>query len=147
MPPKGQPQPTAAERQQIAEWIGRGLEVARLRPAPKMARPAAHRSAVSEHPPRVVAYRQRSDGRASSGRRVQRWIPEQRDTLQLSPLLMEAYFDIAEKALDHAIVDPDRSRRFRTSVSIWARESIPRRCPKSSYSEPEVSCWKTRTFW
>ena len=29
-----------------------------------------------------------------------------RDTLQLSPLLMEAYFEIAEKALDHAIVDP-----------------------------------------
>ena len=31
-----------------------------------------------------------------------------RDTLQLSPLLMEAYFEIAEKALDRAIVDPDR---------------------------------------
>ena len=35
MPPKGQPQPTSADRQQMVEWIARALEVARLRPAPK----------------------------------------------------------------------------------------------------------------
>src|SRR4051812_20635585 len=31
MPPRGQPQPDSAERQHVTEWIGHGLEVARLR--------------------------------------------------------------------------------------------------------------------
>ena len=35
MPPKGQPQPTASDRQQMEEWITHSLDVARLRPAPK----------------------------------------------------------------------------------------------------------------
>src|SRR5262245_64492145 len=35
MPPKGQPQPTTADRQQMVDWITRALEVARLRPTPK----------------------------------------------------------------------------------------------------------------
>jgi hypothetical protein len=107
MPPKGQPQPTVADRQQMAEWIGRGLEVARLRPAPKNGlvrrlTVAQYRNTLRELllidndltavlPPDAVS----KDGFLNN-----------RDTLQLSPLLMEAYFEIAEKALDHAIVDP-----------------------------------------
>ena len=35
MPPKGQPQPTSAERQPIVDWINKNLEIARLRPSPK----------------------------------------------------------------------------------------------------------------
>ena len=35
MPPKGLPQPTAAEREQMVAWITGALETARLRPAPK----------------------------------------------------------------------------------------------------------------
>src|SRR5262245_8355786 len=35
MPPKGQPQPTSAERKEMVAWIKRALEVARSRPAPK----------------------------------------------------------------------------------------------------------------
>src|SRR5690606_12304825 len=35
MPPKGEPQPTSAESQRVSQWIARGLEVARLRPAQK----------------------------------------------------------------------------------------------------------------
>src|SRR5690349_7954779 len=35
MPPKGLPQPTPAERDEVVAWITRGLEFARLRPAPK----------------------------------------------------------------------------------------------------------------
>jgi cytochrome c551/c552 len=107
MPPKGQPQPTSAERQQVADWIARGLEVARLRPSPKNG--LVRRLTVSQYrntlrelllldddltqglPPDAVS----KDGFLNN-----------KDTLQLSPLLMEAYFDIAEKALDRAIVDP-----------------------------------------
>src|SRR5215475_13115407 len=35
MPPKGMPQPSAADRQRMVDWIGNALEIARLRPAPK----------------------------------------------------------------------------------------------------------------
>ena len=35
MPPKGMKQPTAEERKPVLEWIGKKLEVARLRPTPK----------------------------------------------------------------------------------------------------------------
>ncbi|HUS04837.1 MAG TPA: DUF1592 domain-containing protein [Bryobacteraceae bacterium] len=107
MPPKGQEQPGSADRQQISEWIGRGLEMARLRPAPKNGQ--VLRLTVSQYrntlrelllvdddltaalPPDAVS----KDGFLNN-----------RDTQQLSPLLMEAYFEIAEKALDRAIVDP-----------------------------------------
>ena len=35
MPPKGLPQPPAAERQRLVEWITQALDVARSRPSPK----------------------------------------------------------------------------------------------------------------
>src|SRR5215813_5896550 len=35
MPPKGMPQPSASDREQVVAWITQALEVARLRPAPK----------------------------------------------------------------------------------------------------------------
>src|SRR5262245_25557479 len=35
MPPKGQPQPASAERQQVIDWIARAVEFARLRPTPQ----------------------------------------------------------------------------------------------------------------
>jgi len=107
MPPKGQPQPTSAERQQMVEWITRALEVARSRPTPKNG--LVRRLTVSQYrntlrtlllldddltdalPPDAVS----RDGFVNNT-----------ETLQLSPLLMEAYFEIAEKALDRSIVDP-----------------------------------------
>ncbi|HYZ84174.1 MAG TPA: LamG-like jellyroll fold domain-containing protein, partial [Bryobacteraceae bacterium] len=107
MPPKGLPQPTAESRKQVSEWIARGLEMARLRPAPKNGlvrrlTVAQYRNTLRELlrldddltaalPPDAVS----KDGFVNN-----------KDTLQLSPLLMEAYFDIAEKALNRAIVDP-----------------------------------------
>ncbi|MBC7924284.1 MAG: DUF1592 domain-containing protein, partial [Bryobacteraceae bacterium] len=107
MPPKGHPQPTAVERQRISEWIGRGLEVARLRPAPKNGQVlrltvAQYRNTLRELlllddeltsalPPDAVS----KEGFLNN-----------KDTQQLSPLLLEAFFEIAEKALDRAIVDP-----------------------------------------
>lgn len=108
MPPKGAPQPADADRKQVTDWIARGLEMARLRPAPKNGlvrrlTVAQYRNTLRELllldddftsvlPPDAVS----KDGFLNN-----------RDTLQLSPLLMEAYFEIAEKALDRAIVDPD----------------------------------------
>ena len=107
MPPKGLPQPTADDRAKVAEWISNALEMARLRPSPKNG--LVRRLTVSQYrntlkdlllldedltgglPPDAVS----KDGFVNN-----------KDTLQLSPLLTEAYFEIAEKALDTAIVDP-----------------------------------------
>jgi len=107
MPPKGLPQPTAEDRARVSDWISHSLEVARLRPAPKNG--LVRRLTVSQYrntlrdllgldedltgglPPDAVS----KDGFVNN-----------RDTLQISPLLTEAYFEIAEKALDAAIVDP-----------------------------------------
>ncbi len=107
MPPKGQPQPTAAERQQMVEWITRALEVARLRPTPKNGlvrrlTVAQYRNTLRELlrldddlteilPPDAIS----KDGFVNN-----------KETLQLSPLLLEAYFEIAEEALKRAVVDP-----------------------------------------
>jgi len=108
MPPKGLPQPTAAEREQVASWIGHGLEMARLRPAPKNGQllrltVSQYRNTLRELllldddftsvlPPDAVS----KDGFLNN-----------RDTQQVSPLQMEAYFEIAEKMLDRAIVNPE----------------------------------------
>jgi hypothetical protein len=107
MPPKGLPQPTLADRQHVVEWITSGLEVARLRPAPKNG--LVRRLTISQYrntlrelllldddlttglPPDAVS----KDGFLNN-----------KDTLQLSPLLTEAYFEIAEAALNRCIVDP-----------------------------------------
>jgi mono/diheme cytochrome c family protein len=106
MPPKGMPQPSAADREKVVGWVKSALEVARLRPSPLNG--GARRLTVSQYkntlrellqlednlteilPPDAVS----SDGFVNN-----------KDTLQLSPLLLESYLEIAETALNRAIVD------------------------------------------
>ena len=108
MPPKGAPQPTGADRQGMVEWITQALHAARSRPVPKNG--IVRRLTVSQYrntlrelllldadltgalPPDAVS----KDGFVNNA-----------ETLELSPLLMEAYFEIAEEALGRAIVNPD----------------------------------------
>ena len=107
MPPKGQPQPTEAERKQVSEWIGKSLEAARLRPAPKNG--LVRRLTVSQYKNTLRELLQLDDDVAEA-------LPpdavskdgflNNKDTLQLSPLQLEAYLDIAATALNRAIVDP-----------------------------------------
>ncbi len=107
MPPKAMPQPTSVERERVVAWIDQALEAARLRPAPKNG--LVRRLTVPQYrntlrelllleddlttglPPDAVS----KDGFVNN-----------KDTLQLSPLLTEAYFEIAEEALNLSIVDP-----------------------------------------
>ncbi len=107
MPPKGMPQPSAAEREATIAWITQAIEIARLRPAPKNGlvrrlTVAQYRNTLRELlnleddlteivPPDAVS----ADGFVNN-----------KDTLQLSPLLLETYLEIAEKALNRSIVDP-----------------------------------------
>ena len=107
MPPKGQPQPSASARQDTIAWIDQALQIARMRPAPKNGSVrrltvAQYRNTLKELlqldddlteilPPEAVS----KDGFLNN-----------KETLQLSPLLLEAYLEIAEEALGRAIVDP-----------------------------------------
>jgi len=107
MPPKGTPQPSPQERDAMLDWIAKNLDVAKLRPAPKNGNirrltVAQYRNTIREllgidHD---LASILPADGVSKDG------FLNNASTLQLSPLLMEAYFEIAQKALDHAIVDP-----------------------------------------
>ncbi len=107
MPPKGLPQPPPAERERMVAWITHALEAARSRPTPKNG--LVRRLTISQYrntlrelllldddltealPPDAIS----KDGFVNN-----------KETLQLSPLLVEAYFEVAEEALNRAIVDP-----------------------------------------
>lgn len=106
MPPEDEPQPTAEERKSLTNWITRSIVAARSRPTPKNG--SVRRLTVSQYkntlrdllgleedlakalPPDGIS----KDGFANNGQ-----------TMVLSPLQVEAYFDIAEKALDLCLVD------------------------------------------
>ncbi len=108
MPPPALPQPASADRSMMAEWITQALHIARTRPTPKNGivrrlTVAQYRNTLRELlslgddltdalPPDAVS----KDGFVNNA-----------ETLQTSPLLMEAYFEVAEEALSRSIVDPD----------------------------------------
>jgi len=107
MPPADEPQPSDVERQRVTDWISQGLQSAKTRPTPKNG--GARRLTVAQYrntlrellllddeladvlPPDAIS----KDGFVNN-----------QETLALSPLLVEAYFDIADKALSRCIVNP-----------------------------------------
>ena len=106
MPPEDEPQPTAEQRRIFSEWIRTGMTAAKNRDPQKNG--SVRRLTVAQYrntlrellgieddltavlPPDAVS----KDGFLNN-----------EQTMLLSPLLLEAYFDIAEKALDRCIVD------------------------------------------
>jgi hypothetical protein len=107
MPPKGLPQPSPAERDRMVAWVTKALEVARMRPAPKNG--MVRRLTVSQYKNTLrelflldddIAATLPPDAVSKDG------FLNNKDTLQLSPLLTESYFEIAETALNRAIVNP-----------------------------------------
>ena len=106
MPPEDEPQPTAEQRAAIVKWLEDGIVVAHSRVVPKNG--SVRRLTVTQYrntlrellglednltdvlPPDSVS----KDGFVNNG-----------ESMLLSPLLLEGYFDIAEKALDLSIVD------------------------------------------
>ena len=107
MPPEHSKQPTAGDRKRAVEWVEGALKVARSRPGPKHGSirrltVAQYRNTLRELllleddladvlPPDAVS----RDGFANN-----------QETLQLSPLLLEAYFDIADRALGQCLMNP-----------------------------------------
>lgn len=124
MPPEDEPQPTAKERRVLGEWIRGSLNAARSRISEKNG--SIRRLTVAQYrntlrdllglednltdvlPPDSVS----KDGFLNNGQ-----------TMQLSPLLIESYFDIAEKALDRCIVD-EKSKPVIQNFRMDLGESI-----------------------
>lgn len=130
MPPEEEPQPTDSERERMAEWIQGALEIARSRPTPKNG--SVRRLTVAQYrntlrelllleddladalPPDAVS----RDGFSNN-----------QETLQLSPLLLEAYLELAEAALNRSMIDP-KSRPIIQNFRVDLGKSInPQPCP------------------
>ncbi len=108
MPPKGMPQPAPAAREELGHWVEKALDIARSRPAPKNG--LVRRLTVSQYRNTLRELLKLEDDltEALPPDAVSRdGFVNNKDTLQLSPLLMEAYLEMAEEALSRAIVEPD----------------------------------------
>jgi len=109
MPPKGMPQPTQTERDGVVDWITDGLEFARVRPVPRNG--MVRRLTVAQYR-NTLKELLKIDDDVTAGLPPDAVSKEgflnNKDQLNLSPLLTEAYFEIAQDALNRAIVDPQK---------------------------------------
>lgn len=130
MPPEGEVQPTAERRQRICDWIDDGLVVARHRKRDKNG--SVRRLTVAQYqntlrqllgikedytsllPPDAVS----KDG----------FLNNEQEMI-LSPLLIEAYFDVATKALDTCVVDPAKQPTIQRLAMEFGKSINPTPCP------------------
>lgn len=107
MPPEDAKQPTAEERKRAVAWMEEAMKVALLRPTPKNG--SVRRLTVAQYRNTLRELLQLEDNVAEvlPPDAVSRdGFVNNQETLQLSPLLLEAYFDIADTALSRCLVDP-----------------------------------------
>lgn len=130
MPPEDEPQPSAVQRQRMIGWIGQALHEAQSRPQPKNG--LVRRLTVSQYRNTLRELLKLEDDfsdRLPPDAVSRDGFVNNKDTLQLSPLLLEAYFEIAEAALDRAIVDSAAKPTIQ-NVRIELGRAINRRpCP------------------
>ncbi|MEK6258780.1 MAG: DUF1592 domain-containing protein [Planctomycetota bacterium] len=130
MPPEDEPQLSAEQRKSLTEWITRAMTAARSRPSPKNG--SVRRLTVAQYrntlrdllgleedltdalPPDGIS----KDGFANNGQ-----------TLLLSPLQVETYFDIAEKALDLCLVDENTKPVIQNFRMEFGASINPQPCP------------------
>lgn len=107
MPPEDATQPKSEERKCALAWMEKNLQVARLRPTPKNG--SVRRLTVAQYKNTLRELLQLEDNVAEilpPDAVSKDGFVNNQETLQLSPLLLEAYFDIADTALSRSIVDP-----------------------------------------
>lgn len=130
MPPEDEPQPTDDQRQKLTEWIQRTMTAAMTRNTQRNG--SVRRLTVPQYrntlrdllgldedltevlPPDGIS----KDGFANNAQ-----------TLILSPLQVEAYFDIAEKSLDLCIVDENSKPAIQNFRMDLGRQINPTPCP------------------
>ena len=120
MPPEDQPQPTSAEREEMLEWIETALNQARSRKQPVNG--AVRRLTVEQYRNTLAELLSLEedfaavlppDGVSRHG------FTNDVSTLLTSPLQVEAWIEIAEKAIDAALVDetvPPAIQHFRMEL-------------------------------
>lgn len=130
MPPEDEPQPSDDERKKLTAWIQRTMTAAMSRNTQRNG--SVRRLTVSQYrntlrdllgldedltevlPPDGIS----KDGFANNAQ-----------TMVLSPLQVEAYFDIAEKSLDLCIVDEDSNPAIQNFRMDLGRKINPTPCP------------------
>jgi mono/diheme cytochrome c family protein len=130
MPPEDEPQPTSAERRQMVEWIEQALNVARLRPVPKNGSVRRLTAAQYRNTLRELLLLEDDLAEALPPDAVSRdGFLNNKETLQLSPLLLEAYFQIAEEALDRCVVDVNAKPAIQNFRVDLGASINPQPCP------------------
>jgi hypothetical protein len=117
MPPEDSPQPTDSQREFFLTWADQALHIAKTRPQPKNG--AMRRLTVNQYSQTLKQLLNIDsnltdilppDGISRDG------FTNQADVLQMTPLQLDTFFDIAKKALQSAIVntnEPPRIEAFR----------------------------------
>ncbi len=109
MPPEDKPQPTAAQRAKLVKWIREGVRSAQMKSRERNG--WARRMTVPQYRNTLqdllgleddLTGLLPSDGLSKDG------FTNNGDSLQLSPLQMEYYLQIADQALDLCLIDPDQ---------------------------------------
>ncbi|QJW94591.1 DUF1592 domain-containing protein [Frigoriglobus tundricola] len=107
MPPEEAKQPPAEERKRAVEWMERAIKAARLRPVPKNGSVRRLTGAQYRTTLRELLLLEDNVAEALPPDAISRdGFVNNQDTLQISPLLLEAYLDLADRALARCIVDP-----------------------------------------
>ena len=106
MPPEDEPQPTPAERTRLRHWLRATIEAGRERSrgihgTMRRLTIAQYRNTLRD----LLGLREDITGTLPPDAPSKDGFLNDTDTLLLSPLLLEAYFDLAEKALDLSLVD------------------------------------------
>jgi hypothetical protein len=108
MPPKGaKPQPSDADRERMTKWIDDGLEAARARRVSKNG--LIRRLTVAQYRNTLRELLMLEDDLSNilpADAVSKDGFLNNHERLELSPLLTETYFEIAEKALNRVIIDP-----------------------------------------
>lgn len=119
MPPADEPQLKPQERSMLIEWLSQSLEAARRRPVPRNG--SVRRLTVAQYRNTLrnllgiqedLTDTLPPDGQSKDG------FTNHAQTMGLSPLQVEAYLDIAEQAVERALVDitqPPTVQAFRMS--------------------------------
>ncbi|MFM8221400.1 MAG: DUF1587 domain-containing protein, partial [Planctomycetaceae bacterium] len=130
MPPEEEPQPTAAERTLIDAWLGQGVRVSESRKLPRLG--SVRRLTVAQYRNTLrdlfdleedLTDSLPPDGVSKDG------FVNNTQLLGLSPIQVENYFEIAERALDAVLVDetqPPTIQHFRMELG---RGINPTPCP------------------
>lgn len=130
MPPEEELQPSDSQRVEMVTWIEEQLRVARLRPTPKVG--SIRRLTVTQFQNTLhdlLGLRANLTNLLPADAVSKDGFVNNQSTLQLDPLLVQAYFDIASDALTRAIVDPNTTPQVQAFEVRLGKAINPNPCP------------------